>query len=192
VPGGAAFLRPLSFLRELVSMTLGEASRGNAKHSQLSFVLAGRRSSIPETVVMDTTGRGVLDTPQGRGMTTSYAAMLLLLAILIPASPAFAEPCSRPAARSKIVEALPLASEQRPVNITFRTHADGVKLSLGLKSKYPDDMTIILQHDFEQLNIKEDRFEVLLRLMGARERLSVPFAAIKAFWDKSELKCSDG
>ena len=173
-------------------MTLGEASRGNAKHSQLSFVLAGRRSSIPETVVMDTTGRGVLDTPQGRGMTISCAAMLLLFAILIPASPAFAEPCNRPAARSKIVEALPLASEQRPVNITFRTHADGVKLSLGLKSKYPDDMTIILQHDFEQLNIKEDRFEVLLRLMGARERLSVPFAAIKAFWDKSELKCSDG
>ena len=173
-------------------MTLGEASRGNAKHSQLPFVLAGRRSSIPETVVMDTTGRGVLDTPQGRGMTISCAAMFLLLAILIPASPAFAEPCSRPAARSKIVEALPLASEQRPVNITFRTHADGVKLSLGLKSKYPDDMTIILQHDFEQLNIKEDRFEVLLRLMGARERLSVPFAAIKAFWDKSELKCSDG
>ena len=173
-------------------MTLGEASRGNAKHSQLPFVLAGRRSSIPETVVMDTTGRGVLDTPQGRGMTISCAAMLLLFAILIPASPAFAEPCNRPAARSKIVEALPLASEQRPVNITFRTHADGVKLSLGLKSKYPDDMTIILQHDFEQLNIKEDRFEVLLRLMGARERLSVPFAAIKAFWDKSELKCSDG
>ena len=173
-------------------MTVGEASRGNAKHGQLPFVLAGRRSSIPETVVMDTIGRGVLDTPQGRGMTISYAAVLLLLAILIPASPAFAEPCNRPAARSKIVEALPLASEQRPVNITFRTHADGVKLSLGLKSKYPDDMTIILQHDFEQLNIKEDRFEVLLRLMGARERLSVPFAAIKAFWDKSELKCSDG
>ena len=173
-------------------MTLGEASRGNAKHSQLSFVLAGRRSSIPETVVMDTTGRGVLDTPQGRGMTISCAAMLLLLAILIPASPAFAEPCNRPAARSKIVEALPLASEQRPVNITFRTHADGVKLSLGLKSKYPDDMTIILQHDFEQLNIKEDRFEVLLRLMGNRERLTVPFNAIKAFWDKSDLKCSEG
>ena len=124
-------------------------------------------------------------------MTISYAAILLLLLILIPASPAFAEPCSRPAARAKIAEALPHASEQRPVNITFRTHAEGVKLSLGLKSKYPDDMTIILQSDFEQLNIKDDRFEVLLRLMGNRERLSVPFAAIKAFWDKSELKCSD-
>ena len=141
---------------------------------------------------MDTTVRGVLDTPQVRGMTISYAAMLLFLAILIQTSPAFAEPCSRPAARSKIAETLPLASEQRPVNITFRTHADGVKLSLGLKSKYPDDMTIILQNDFEQLSIKDDRFEVLLRFMGNRERLTVPFNAIKAFWDKSELKCSDG
>ena len=162
------------------------------EHPPLSFVRAGRRSSIPETTVMDTTVRGVLDTPQVRGMTISYAAMLLFLAILIPASSAFAEPCNRPAARSKIAEALPRASEQRPVNVTFRTHADGVKLSVGLKSKYPDDMTIILQNDFEQLNIKEDRFEVLLRLVGNRERLTIPFAAIKAFWDKSELKCSDG
>ena len=141
---------------------------------------------------MDTTGRGVLDTPQVRRMTMPCEVALLLLAILIPASPAFAEPCSRPTARSKIVEALPRASEQRPVNVTFRTHADGVKLSIGLKSKYPDDMTIILQNDFEQLNIKDDRFEVLLRLMGNLERLSVPFNAIKAFWDKSDLKCSDG
>jgi len=172
-------------------MTTGEAGRGNA-NSRLSFVRPGRRSNIPETAVMDTTGRGVPDTPHVRGMTISYAARLILLAILIPASPAFAEPCSRPAARSKIVETLPLASEQRPVNVTFRTHAEGVKLSISLKSKYPDDMTIILQHDFEQLNIKEDRFEVLLRLMGNRERLTVPFNAIKAFWDKSDLKCSDG
>jgi hypothetical protein len=141
---------------------------------------------------METTGRGALDTPQVRGMTLSYGVMLLLLAILVPASPAFAESCSKPTARSKIADTLKLASEQRPVNITFRTHADGVKLSVGLKSKYPDDMTIILQQDFEQLSIKDDRFEVLLRFMGNRERLSIPFNAIKAFWDKSELKCSDG
>ena len=140
---------------------------------------------------MGTTGRGVPDIPQARGMIIPYAAGLVLLAILVLATPAFAEPCSRPAARSKIVEALPLASEQRPVNVTFRTHADGVKLSIGLKSKYPDDMTIILQHDFEQLSVKDDRFEVLLRLMGNRERLTVPFNAIKAFWDKSDLKCSE-
>lgn len=140
---------------------------------------------------MGTTSRGMADAPQVRGIIVTHASGLILLAMLAAASPAIAEPCSRPAARAKIVEALPRASEQRPVNITFRTHAEGVKLSLGLKSKYPDDMTIILQHDFEQLNIREDRFEVLLRLMGARERLSIPFTAIKAFWDKSELKCSD-
>lgn len=141
---------------------------------------------------MDTTGRGVLDTPQAWGMIICRGAALLLLVILIPASSALAEPCSKPAARTKIAEILRLASAQRAVNITFRTHADGVKLSLGLKSKYPDDMTIILQNDFEQLSIKEDRFEVLLRFMGNRERLTVPFSAIKSFWDKSELKCSDG
>jgi hypothetical protein len=141
---------------------------------------------------MGTTGRGRLDTPQVRGMSLSCGTMLLLLAILCPASPALAEPCNKPAARSKIAETLKLASEQRPVNITFRTHADGVKLSVGLKTKYPDDMTIILQQDFEQLSIKDDRFEVLLRFRGNRERLTVPFNAIKAFWDKSELKCSDG
>ena len=140
---------------------------------------------------METTGGGALDTPQVQGMTLSCGAVLLLLAILVPTSHAFAESCNKPTARSKIAETLKLASEQRPVNITFRTHADGVKLSVGLKSKYPDDMTIILQQDFEQLNIKDDRFEVLLKLMGNRERLTVPFTAIKAFWDKSELKCSD-
>ena len=84
---------------------------------------------------MDTTGRGVLDTPQVRGMTISYAATLLLLAILISASPAFAEPCSKPTVRSKIAETLKLTSEQRPINVTFRTHADGVKLSIGLKNR---------------------------------------------------------
>ena len=140
---------------------------------------------------MGTTGRGVADAPQVRGMTMTHASGLILLAMVAAATPAFAEPCSRPTARARISEALPQASEQRPVNVTFRTHAEGVKLSLSLKSKYPDDMTIILQHDFEQLNIKEDRFEVLLRFMGARERLTIPFTAIKAFWDKSELKCSD-
>ena len=141
---------------------------------------------------METTGRGILDASQIRAMSISREAMVLLVAaVLIPTTSAFAESCNKPVFRARIAETLKLASEQRPVNITFRTHAEGVKLSVGLKSKYPDDMTIILQQDFEQLNIKEDRFEVLLRFMGNRERLTIPFNAIKAFWDKSELKCSD-
>ena len=115
-----------------------------------------------------------------------------LLAAIAAASPVAAEPCSTVASRNTIAETLRRVAEDRPVNLTFQTRAEGVKMSDNLKSKYPDDMTIILQNDFEQLNIKDDRFEVLLRLMGNRERLSVPFNAIKAFWDKSDLKCSDG
>ena len=78
---------------------------------------------------------------------------------------------ARAVRRARTEELLELASEQRPVNVTFRTHADGVKLSIGLKSKYPDDMTIILQHDFEQLNIKEDRFEARLSRAAAYQLL---------------------
>jgi hypothetical protein len=142
---------------------------------------------------MEATGRGVLDASQTQGMSIiSRGAILLVVTVLVTATPVLAaESCNKPAFRTRIAETLKLASEQRPVNITFRTHAEGVKLSQSLKSKYPDDMTIILQQDFEQLNIKDDRFEVLLRFMGNRERLSIPFTAIKAFWDKSELKCSD-
>lgn len=162
-------------------MPLGKSER---THTQV-VVRSRRQGAIPVTAVMETTGRGVLDAPQA-------AILLLLLAILIHASPAFAEPCSRPTARSKIAETLKLASDKRPVNLTFRTHADGVKLSPSLKSKYPDDMTIILQNEFDQLNVKDDRFEVLMRFMGNPERLTIPFSAIKAFWDKAELKCSDG
>jgi hypothetical protein len=139
---------------------------------------------------MEATGRGVLGASQTQGMSI-ISRGAILLTVLVAATPAFAESCNKPAFRTRIAETLKLASEQRPVNITFRTHAEGVKLSQSLKSKYPDDMTIILQQDFEQLNIKDDRFEVLLRFMGNRERLSIPFNAIKAFWDKSELKCSD-
>ena len=139
---------------------------------------------------MEATGRGVLDASQMQGMSI-ISRGAILLTVLVTATSAFAESCNKPALRTRIAETLKLASEQRPINITFRTHADGVKLSAGLKSKYPDDMTIILQQDFEQLSIKDDRFEVLLRLRGNRERLTVPFTAIKAFWDKSELKCSD-
>jgi hypothetical protein len=51
-------------------------------------------------------------------------------------------------------------------------------------------MTMILQHEFKQLNIRDDRFEVVPWFTGYPERLTVPFA-IRAFWDKAELKCSD-
>ena len=117
--------------------------------------------------------------------------MLLPVLAIAAASPALAEPCSTAAARVTIAKTLRLATEQRPVNVTFQTRADGVKMPESLKAKYADDMTIILQHDFSQLDVKDDRFEVVMRFNNNPARLSVPFTAIRAFWDNAQLKCSN-
>jgi hypothetical protein len=69
--------------------------------------------------------------------------------------------------------------------ITFLSTADGVKLSPRLLAQYPDEMTVILQHQFWDLVVHEDRFEVGLSFGGIPERLVVPFAAIKSFFDPS-------
>ena len=69
--------------------------------------------------------------------------------------------------------------------ITFLSKADGVKLSPRLLAQYPDEMTIILQHQFWDLAVTEDRFEVGLSFGGVPERLVVPFHAIKSFFDPS-------
>ena len=69
--------------------------------------------------------------------------------------------------------------------IVFSTKADGVKLSPRLMQQYPDEMTIILQHQFWDLLVSEERFEVGLSFGGVPERLVVPFAAIKSFLDPS-------
>jgi hypothetical protein len=69
--------------------------------------------------------------------------------------------------------------------ITFLSTADGVKLSPRLLAQYPEEMTIILQHQFWDLDVSEDRFEVGLSFGGIPERLVVPFNAIKSFFDPS-------
>ena len=69
--------------------------------------------------------------------------------------------------------------------ITFISKAEGVKLSPRLLAQYPDEMTIILQHQFWDLEVSEDRFEVGLSFGGIPERLGVPFSAIKSFFDPS-------
>ena len=69
--------------------------------------------------------------------------------------------------------------------ITFLSNAEGVKLSQRLLEQYPEEMTIILQHQFWDLTVLEDRFEVGLSFGGIPERLVVPFNAIKSFLDPS-------
>ena len=69
--------------------------------------------------------------------------------------------------------------------ITFQTGAEGVRLSERLRTQYPDEMTVVLQHQFWDLKIGEDAFEVGLSFGGVPERLTVPFEAIKVFQDPS-------
>jgi uncharacterized protein len=69
--------------------------------------------------------------------------------------------------------------------ITFLSTAEGVKLSPRLLAQYPEEMTVILQHQFWDLVVTEDRFEVGLSFGGIPERLVIPFNAIKSFFDPS-------
>src|SRR6516162_7954588 len=69
--------------------------------------------------------------------------------------------------------------------ITFLSSAEGVKLSQRLLAQYPEEMTVILQHQFWDLVVTEERFEVGLSFGGIPERLVVPFSAIKSFFDPS-------
>jgi hypothetical protein len=69
--------------------------------------------------------------------------------------------------------------------LTFRTSHPGVAISPGLHARYPELMTIVLQHQYADLAVGEEAFSVTLRFGGAPERLHVPFAALVAFADPS-------
>jgi uncharacterized protein len=69
--------------------------------------------------------------------------------------------------------------------ISFDTTAGGVEMSDRLRAQYPDEMTIILQHQFWDLKVGEEEFEVGLSFGGVPERLTVPFDAINGFFDPS-------
>jgi uncharacterized protein len=67
--------------------------------------------------------------------------------------------------------------------ITFNTNAPGVRLSDRMRAQYPEAMTIILQHQFWDLAVHDEGFEVGLSFGGIPERLVVPFDALSAFYD---------
>lgn len=69
--------------------------------------------------------------------------------------------------------------------LTFKTAHPGVELSEALHERYPDEMTIVLQHQFWGLEALEDTFEVTLSFSGVSERLKVPYAALTSFVDPS-------
>ena len=69
--------------------------------------------------------------------------------------------------------------------ITFATQAPGVRISSRLLAQYPEDITIVLQHQYWDLTVSEQAFEVGLSFNGVPERLLVPYSAVKGFLDPS-------
>jgi hypothetical protein len=69
--------------------------------------------------------------------------------------------------------------------ISFNTSGAGVRISPRLKSMYPDEMTIVLQHQYWDLAVAESQFEVSLSFDKIPERLVVPFEAVTGFFDPS-------
>ena len=69
--------------------------------------------------------------------------------------------------------------------LTFRTGDEGVSIPPALRARYPETMTIVLQHQFAELVVDDEAFAVTLRFGGAWERIRVPFAALASFLDPS-------
>jgi hypothetical protein len=67
--------------------------------------------------------------------------------------------------------------------LTFKTQFPGIAIPDFLREQYPDEMTIILQHQFWGLKVKEETFEVTLTFKKLPATLSIPFAALTAFFD---------
>ncbi|HSV30297.1 MAG TPA: ClpXP protease specificity-enhancing factor SspB [Candidatus Omnitrophota bacterium] len=69
--------------------------------------------------------------------------------------------------------------------ITFHTRHPGTKVPDYILARHPDEMTIVLQHQFWGLELDDEAFEVTLSFSGVSERLRVPFGAITGFADPS-------
>lgn len=69
--------------------------------------------------------------------------------------------------------------------IGFRTDFPGVEVPRALRQQYPEEVTIILQHQFWGLEVTPEDFSVILAFGGSRQRILVPFAALTAFADPS-------
>ena len=87
-----------------------------------------------------------------------------------------------------VIEALRIAADEglpgeHHFYITFKTTHPGVRVSAQLLNQYPEEMTIVIQHQYSNLYVEADRFSVDLSFGGVLQTLSIPFAAITYFAD---------
>ena len=69
--------------------------------------------------------------------------------------------------------------------VTFQTRAPGVSVPPDILAKYPEEMTVILQHQYWDLKVEPTRFSVMLKFGGMPKVLSMPYAAVTRFYDPS-------
>ena len=69
--------------------------------------------------------------------------------------------------------------------LSFRTSAPGVEISPHLSAMYPEEMTIVLQHQYSELEVEADYFTITLHFNKRPERLVIPFHAVLTFSDPS-------
>lgn len=69
--------------------------------------------------------------------------------------------------------------------ITFDTRAEGVEMAEWLRERYPEEMTIVIQHWFEDLRVTPDGFAITLNFGNSPEPLAIPFDAVRTFVDPS-------
>ena len=92
------------------------------------------------------------------------------------------------ALRGVVREALRIAEQsglpgEHHFYIAFNTRYPGVEISERLAARYPREMTIVMQHQFDNLKVYDDRFESVLSFDNIPERLVTPFDAVKGFLD---------
>ena len=92
--------------------------------------------------------------------------------------------------RSVVREALRRVAEEgwpgtHHAYVTFKTAAPGVEVPDFLQTRYPDELTIVLQHQFWGLEVEDDRFSVTLSFNKVGHRIVVPFAALTSYADPS-------
>ncbi len=94
------------------------------------------------------------------------------------------------ALRNVVSEILKEISEKGPIGdhyfyLAFDTSHKGVSISPKLKKQFPDEMTIVLQHQFWELEVLDDHFKVLLSFGSVPEKLTIPYSALVGFYDPS-------
>ena len=85
----------------------------------------------------------------------------------------------------KVTAELGAAPGEHHFYLEFLTHAPGVDIPDHLKASYPERMTIVLQHQFENLSVEDEKFSVSLFFKGKQADLTIPYEAVTSFADPS-------